>query len=213
VFEDRYGWIVTYEDARLEHDSQIVDVTDRIAKTTPTRRLLVPLGGAFAVRHPIPLPEDSPVEVLAILRGLVDAYSRAGLPGDFAVQQTGETFHVVPVAILGRAGKVQSQTSVLNAFVSLSAVKKRNMSEAIEAFCRSVSAAAGYPITVGTVPTNLLLTTPADQAFDKQPARELLLRLFALTESDLSWRLYYDIAVKRYVLNIRIVNAGQTSRW
>lgn len=196
IFEDRYGFVVTYEDPRYEHEAHLVRKP----------RLVVPAGGSFAVEYPVPRPDDPPSVIGEILTKIVDAYNTSGLPGRFEVAHTGKAFHVTPQAVLGRQGQILPQRSVLEAPVSMPGEKGRSLHRALLGLCAALSGRIGYRVDVGVVPNNLVTQTLAEQAYEEQPARELLLTLLALTGGDLSWRLQYDPGGKRYVLNIRIVN-------
>jgi hypothetical protein len=93
--EDRYGWVITYEDPRYVDASDVEDVTWRRKDLDFTKKVLAPRGGPFSFRYPVPAGVDAP-DASALLGKLLEEYHRTGYPGVFRLARTGSVFHIVP---------------------------------------------------------------------------------------------------------------------
>jgi hypothetical protein len=201
-----YGWIVTYEDPRYEHDSEIMDVTESTRNDGRLdRRVLVPRGGPFSVEIARPSPQATLADISRSLTAILEAHQASGNAGVFRLNNTGDTFHVSPAAVKARDGRLVPQTSILDVSVSLAPRKDRTVGQAVREVLAAVSQANGQTIGMGMVPTNRLVTSSFQEGAPKQSARELLLRLLSSTGAGLSWQLFYNPSDRNYLFNIHVV--------
>jgi hypothetical protein len=206
VFEQRYGWIITYEDPRYEHESDIVDVTESVRRDgNLSQRVLVPRGGTFSFQPAVPPSNATAGEVSTIIGALLDAYHSSGNAGVFRLQNTGTVFHVSPYQIKGRSGYLTTQASVLDEIASIGERKERSVYNAMSDVLDSVSAATGRRLLIGMVPINLLARKMYEDGATPQPARELLTRILGATGFGLSWQLFYDPGLGIYMFNVHVV--------
>jgi hypothetical protein len=215
-FEDRYGWIVTYEDPRYVHQNDILDVTEAVrnpaSQIRNDARALVPKGGRFDVTYDRPASDSTLMAVQSIVRGIVQQYNATGHPGTFDVVSLDNALHVVPVAVTAADGTSLVNPSVLEMRVSLPERKGRTVFQTIEHVLTQIENASKQKIVVGTVPTKLLMDSPYEAADANATARQVIRRALQATGRDLSWRLLYGPDVKHYALNIRVVNTRAVAR-
>ena len=198
TFQDRYGWIVTYEDA-LFGDADVVDVTEQVrnpAAEPSGHRVLGPKGGPLTVSFTRPAAESTVIEVTDLLTRFTAEHNASGYPGKFRVIHSADVFHVVP------------QSSILDALISLPPQEGRNAVDTLTTIFAALGRATGQKIVFGTAPHNLLMQTPMEEGMTSATGRDVLMRTLKATGRELSWRLLYSRDLKQKALNIRIVNAG-----
>ena len=201
TLEKKYGWIITYEDPRYVHESELVDVTEKVRrdldKFEPGKapRVLIPKGGALTFEYSIDPATKMPADSALVVQQLLDAYAAGGHPGVFRLNSHGARLHIVT-----------SDPSVLDASITLPA-RKRNGFELLDAFCSAVSQASGTRVVWATAPLNLLHRYQTESGAKDQKAREFLSNeLDRITDKfKLSWQLLYDPVMKSYYLNIHVV--------
>jgi hypothetical protein len=211
--EDRYGWVITYEDPLYVNDAEIIDVTDSVSREPEkTRngqgvRVLVPKGGTVAIEYDEPSDTKQPDNPSAIVQQLLDAHAAKGFAGRFRLELAGRAIHVIPTAYTNKLGQLVPQEPVLDAAITLP-VAKRSGLQTLQAICDSVSQASGTSVVVATVPTNLFSQYQDQQGVGGQKARDVLQNLLESVGGErikLSWRCLFDPDTKTYFLNIHPV--------
>ena len=200
--EQRFGWTVTYEDPPYENANEIEDVTERVrrdGKAYP--RVIVPRGGAFRFTYPPPYDTGAPRHPGHVLDALLSQYEASGNPGAFRLLADEHWFHVVPRAVLDVNGLQRDHASVLETSIEVDP-GERSLSQAVDAIAAQITA-RGTPVTVGSLPINLFLQTRVRIDGRRDSARAILRRALAVARLPVTWRLYYDPGIRKYVLNFR----------
>jgi hypothetical protein len=199
MLEKKYGWIITYEDPAYVHESELVDVTDKVRRDLDqfppgkAPRVLVPKGGTLTFEYSIDPLTKKPAGAAVVVQQLLDAYAMGGHPGVFRLDRDGARLHIVT-----------NESSVLDAPITLPP-QKRTGFELLDAFCSAVSQASGTRVAPATVPLNLLYRYQTESGAKDQKAREFLSNELDRINVRLSWRLLYDPVTKSYFLNIHMV--------
>lgn len=211
TLEKKYGWIITYEDPPYAHESDLVDVTEKVRrdldkfKPGQAPKVFIPKGGDLTFKYSIDPGTQKPVDSAVVVQQLLDAYAIAGNPGVFRLDRDGERLHIFAEAAKGKDGVLVARRSVLDVPITLPA-QKRNGLELLEAFCSAVSQASGTRVVVATVPMNLFYRYQTGSGAKEQMARDFLTHEFdRMNNVKLSWRLLYDPVSKTYFLNIHTV--------
>lgn len=185
--EDRFGWVVTYEDPPYEWAVDIEDVTLAVSKSpNATNRVLVPRTRSFAFRYP---DTDDP-RPSAVLSAMLRDHNLGGY-GEFRLIGSGSAFHVVPSMSANERGIPTARRSRLDVAVTLDD-RERTAQELIEAVIAQVRVATGIHVVVGTTPISLLMQTKLRSSAKDESARDVLLRALAATGNKLSWQLFCD---------------------
>jgi len=135
MLEAKYSFVITYEDPRYTHASEIQDVTKKVRrdpdKLEPGKaaRVLVPKGGVLSFDYDETLARNSDYH-LTLVQQLVDANLAQGNAGRFRVEQQGALIHVIPTATKNERGKVVPQASVLDAMISLPKAQRSGLKNA-----------------------------------------------------------------------------------
>lgn len=182
--ENRFDWIVTYEDPPYENASEMMDVAATVRKENKDKPLMVPRGGLFVFDVPAggmrPLPGSA-------LPALLDQYHRTRLPGRFAVKHSGLRWHIVPIEALTIDGTFRPYTSLLDARVEFAAAA-RNGLEAIEALVQAVQV-RGRRLHFGSADMRALLRARVVVGANGESARDVLSRILDGMAARLSWQL------------------------
>ncbi len=217
TLEAKYGWVITYEDPRYVHLSEIADVTEMVRnplhKSTPgseATRVLVPKGGALVIDYDVMSDTGLPVDREAVIQQLLEANSVYGNAGSFRLERKGQVLHVIPTAAKSSTGKLAAQESVLDTVISLPA-EERSAMQTLDAICAAVSQATKTQVVVGMVPLNRFFQHRDQEGATSETARDVLLKLLERTGTNLSWQLFYEPGIRMYALNIHQV--GPTNRY
>jgi hypothetical protein len=213
MLEAKYGFVITYEDPRYVHASEIEDVTEKISRHLnefepgKAPRLFVPKGGRLSFDYDEALVAKSD-DHLSLVQQLIDANLAQGNAGRFRVEQQGPFIHVIPTAIKNERGHVVPQGSVLDALISLPK-EQRSGFGTLDAICAAISQGAKTRVVPGTVPINLFLRYRDEEDITRAPARDALAKFLAkVGRAPLSWQLLYDPTLKMYALNVHEVRAA-----
>jgi hypothetical protein len=199
--ENRYGWRVTYEDPPYLHDSEIADISHRIARAGSGARVLVPKGGRFTFAPPSRASAAaSPQDIDDVVR----SYNRKHRADAFTVIRGKALLHVVPVKTLGREGRVLPVTPLLDTPVTIPA-KRRTALELLEAICEAITANAGQKLSLGAIPVKLLDSQVVASGAMETKARTLIEDVVLASGAPLTWRLLHDPELAWYFLNIGVV--------
>ncbi len=212
ILEARCGCVITYEDPRYVHISEIADVTGQVRRDLNKFRpgeapkVFVPKGGAVSIEYEDLPTTKQPDGMAAIIGQLLEAHSAKGNAGRFRVELSGQINHVIPTAIKNEAGDLAPQESVLDTMITLPAGERSGM-QTLETICAAISQANQTQVVVGTVPLNLFIQHRDRRGAASQRARDILVNLLEATKTgaNLSWQLLYDPGQKMYALNIHQV--------
>ena len=202
TLENRYRWVLTYEDPPYVYASDVEDVTLAVQRTYhPEKRVLVPRGGPFNFEYALASGAAEPEESV-VLANLLEAYRFSGYPGEFRLLRTGSVFHVVPSESRNSFGLFEARSSLLDANISIEH-QERTADEMLKAITNTVSASGSATVLPGTWPLNLFLSIRRYEGAKNESARTVLLRTLEATHSKWSWRLLCDPGAARVcALNI-----------
>lgn len=213
MLEAKYGWVITYEDPRYVHNSEVNDVTLKVRKDLDkfkpgeAPKVLVPKGGVLEFTYEVSPGTNLPNDPAMVVLKLLDAQAARNHGGRFRLESSGKTMHVIPTAIKNSGGVLTSQESVLDTFISLSA-EDRTVERKLESICAAISQATGIPVNLGAYPSNLFHQRRDQRGAANQRARDVLVNTFESlgNGSKLSWQLFYSASLKMYLLNIHLVS-------
>ena len=210
TLEKKYGWIVTYEDPPFAHESDLVDVTEKVRrdldkfKPGEAPRVFIPKGGELTLEYDIDPATQRPAAADLVIQQLLDTYNKEH-PGAFRLERDGQRMHIIGSA-KNEEGVWTSHQSVLEAVITIPPQKRTGLT-LLEAFCAAVSEASHTPVLIGMAPLNMFARYESEAGAKDQKARD-----FFVNEIDrmtgrprLSWRLLYDSRMKAYFLNIHVV--------
>ena len=218
-FEARYGIPVSYEDATYVYKGDLVDKTHPdYAKSHPDGpRALFPKGGTLVLRGDPNLPfYVAPGNAaMPLLKSLLDAHVKAGIPGEFKVIPNGDGLDIVPVAVKDVAGILSPDQSPLETKISLPELK-RTGDETLNEICKAILASSGKKVGVGSSPFMGVQSIPPYSVTigaRNEPARSVLQRSLPILKyydsrtmghiPKMAWSLLYDPGQKIYALNVR----------
>jgi hypothetical protein len=215
TLEKKYGWIITYEDPPYAHESELVDVTEKVRrdldklKPGQAPKVFIPKGGDLTFEYSIDPGTKKPVDSAVVVQQLLDAYAIAGNPGVFRFDRDGARLHIFAVAVKGKDGALVSRRSVLDVPITLPA-QKRNGLELLDAFCSALSQAGGTRVVLASAPLTRFFRYQTDSGAKNQMARDFLTHEFDRMTNDvkLSWQLLYHSVSKTYFLNIHEVQSS-----
>jgi hypothetical protein len=176
AIEKRFGTIVTYEDPQ----------------PPPNQAML------FSC-------DVSSADVRSAINRCLGSYVAAGGIGVFRLDEVDAFFHVVGVGLRRDAGALLRWPPVLDRTVAISA-RDRNGLELIEELTQRLSAGSRINLSVGTVPTNLLVHHASRISTDNASGREILRRLQRELQVRISWRLFFDEQQAVGALNIHLLD-------
>jgi hypothetical protein len=216
VLEAKYGLVITYEDPRYTHPSEIVDVTEKVRRNLnkfeldKAPRVFVPKGGQLSFEYDEALARTG--YQAALVQQLIDANLAIGNAGRFRVEQQGAFIHVIPMAIKNVRGQVAPQASVLDAVISLPKAERSGL-KTLDEICTAVSQLTKTHVVLGSAPLNLFLRYRNEEGIARKPARDALAELLAKigNGTPLSWRLLYDPGLRMYALNVHVVSRNPSS--
>jgi hypothetical protein len=117
----------------------------------------------------------------------------------------GKQWNVIAVKARGSLGDFENQPDILIR------KEKRTMSEFLEEMLQQLRTETGYRVVLGTVATNIFMST-AELGADNESARDILARLFGNFGNGMVWDLNYDPEGEvRYVLNITWTSSPKLS--
>jgi hypothetical protein len=216
LLEAKFGWQISYEDPPFEHEADLVDLSDAaFLSQHPGLRRLIPNGKHFEFHVPMVSNVHDPTEPLTQLIG---AYALSGNPGLFGLTHSGALFHVEPVAVRKRDGRVVAAHSVLETKISFPSAERTAIAT-VEMVLSHVNEAAGVSIVDAGFgpfgPGPLGQVTVTEGAHD-EIAKEVMVRLFEQINRDhikkineprrLVWQMMYNADSKTYYFNMHAVS-------
>jgi hypothetical protein len=211
TLEAKYGWVITYEDPRYTHASEITDVTETVRrdlkKFKPGRapKVLIPKGGTLSFEYDEALTVK-PADQVVLVQELINSYSATGNAGRFRVEHRHGLINVIPTAVKNTAGDFAHQTSLLDAIITVPAEQRSGM-KTLQAICAAISQATGTRVLLVGAPLGMFLRYRDDEEIASQRAGDALANLLGKVGNQvrLSWQLLYDPGLKVYTLNIHQV--------
>lgn len=206
ILQRRHGVGITYEDAPYSYEADVDDDTSPEWKRSHPNgpRALIPKRGSLEVTYytsPGPIRSD---EIRSAIQKVLDAHAEKNYPGRFRLRQEGEMFHVEPIQVRDRFGRLVSVESILDTPISFPEQELTGF-KALELITVAVSRARGINLVEGTLPMNLLFRTSLRRGANNEKARDVLIDVLKATNSRLSWWILYGPYTKEYALNLRQV--------
>ena len=190
--EKRFGRVITYEDTRYVHPSDIVDVTEKYSRSADrSKRLLVMRSSAIELTHePRALSVDAQIEEL--LAEILTHHTKAGNAGEFRIQPGAGVHHVLPVAYKGLTGAMEGLTPLLDTPITFAKTEEAAY-EMVLRIVAAVAAGTGMKLGPGMMPTNLFFQRRIIAEARNEPARDVLWRVLQSIRPDLSWKLLCSV--------------------
>jgi hypothetical protein len=213
MLEKKYGWVITYEDPPYAHESELVDITEKVRrdldkfKPGQAPKVFTPKGGELALEYEIETATKKPADSVVVVQQLLDTYAIAGNPGVFRLERDPQRLHIMVAASKNKDGVLVSRQSVLDTLITVPA-QKRNGLELLDAICAAISDASGTGVVVGGAPLNRFYRHQTESGAKNQRARDFLTNeLDQITgQVKWSWQLLYDPGEKTYFLNVHGVS-------
>lgn len=204
LLESRFGLTVTYEDPPYLYEKDLKPYSTATDLRNPPK---IPAGTGFALGYEQVLMRSGTATGPLLLTGdLVAAHAAAAQPGRFQVLGTGTRLHLVPTEVRNAVGVFEGLRPVLDTPVLL-APGQRSALEVARELCAALTAAGSYPVDLGLVPFADLQERNVFVDPAATPARELLERMSAAGEEELSWRLFFEPARNRFLLHLHLPRA------
>ena len=155
---------------------------------------------------------DAPIQ---ILEAFVEDHTTRHNSGEFTVVQFGiNEFSIVPRGGKDATGKFGSQHSPFDTRISFPQETRTGVAT-LKLILEGIKAAGGESIGIGSVPYELLGGYEVLVGAQNETARDVLARAFREARwadprihfplPKLSWRLFYDLELQAYVLNISTI--------
>jgi hypothetical protein len=210
-YEKEYGWIVTYEDPRLEFSGDMDDLTQRARllgkKIDSEKPFRIPRTRTLSVTYERPTDAGDGAMQLRAVQRLLDAYGRID-GSTFELRRSTGRLHIVPGLARDAAGRLQRSSVILDTPIRIAGAPRDGM-QFLAAFCEQLSNAAGTQVKIGTVPLNSLFRYQTKTGFRDSTAREILEKFLNGMPNGqrYSWRLLYGESPSGfgYVLNVNWV--------
>lgn len=208
ILEKKYGWLITYEDPPYAHESDLVDVTEKVRrdldrfKPGHAPKVFVPKGGELAFDYLVDSANKRPADSAVVVQELLDAYAVAN-PGIFRLDRDGQRLHIVANAAKNTDGVLVPHRSVFDVPITVQ-LQKRNGLQLLDAICAAVTEASGTRVLLASAPLTLFHNSQTEAGVKDQRARDFLTRqLDDITgRPKLSWQLLYAANEKTYYLTI-----------
>lgn len=194
-----YGVLVTFEEAPLEHTSDIVDPNKGNSNEGKT---YLPRGGKLQFSFDLAEDLRSISDPARAILSAIDAYQKAGLSGEYQLQQAEEYFHIVPLARKNTQGVVTPVTSPLDAIVTIEG-DAAHPHLVLRELATAITHASGYHVYIGHSPFLRGNELPVSRDFKAVSARAALRELLLRTGKRSSWYLMFDIRQRAYYLSIQ----------
>ena len=207
--QSRFGWLISYEEPKLEYVVDLEDISPRVSKnyektkSDPSKQLLVPRSRSIDLTFDAKATSDTE-EQKRVLEQLVAEYAKDGGP-QFTVRESKGMLNVIPLTVKDKAGNLQPAASLLDAQIS-APEGTITTGEFLQKFCDEVRVATGEDLYPGTLPRNIIGKSNLPSA-STMSAREVLQEFMtgiAKPGQRLSWSLYYQYGLG-HVLNIDAV--------
>lgn len=217
--EALFGIPVSFEEVRHEYPPDIRDISAQVVR--PEQLKLNPAAKVYGVRtgtldFEFPFDEKRLEQAdlqSAVLR-MIGAYSARDLPGEYQLQNRNGALLVSPRRMRNKGGELVERSSPLFAPITVVG-EKRSGAQTLSVILGELSKVSGQKIVMGSVPMRLAIQSSITLAADKEPAFDVIQRLFAsmiesnaLGQSDgiaVAYHIYYDPGVGYSALNAHLV--------
>jgi hypothetical protein len=197
LLTSRHGYVITYEDPRYVHDSDIKDVTSEVRRDLDqyepgqAPKVFVPIGGSLTLSYAVSSETGQPAAPAALIQELIDVHNGGNQGGAFRLEQIGDVFHIVPSKVKDHAGNWIEQKSILDVPITLPE-KDRSVMEMVDAIRKAVAEATKMQVLLFDVPLNLFMQRRFGEGSMNKSARDILMQTLNSTGKKLTWQLYYD---------------------
>lgn len=190
--EKQFGRVITYEDTLYVHPEDIVDVTEQYSRDADrSKRILGMKPDNIKVTY-APRPGSVDDQVEEVLHEVLAQSRAAGNTGDFRIESVPGGYHVIPVAMKGKRGGIETYTSPLDTRITL-APQQRSGLEAMILLAQVITEASGRKVGPGTMPMGRLDRARVILEANNDRAREVLWRVLQSIGPDLSWQVLCDV--------------------
>ena len=186
LLEERFGCIVTYEDAPYCHPNDITQ--DEGGRS-------IPRGGRIFIQYQV---GDSLQEIINMA---LEAHVRSRYPGVFALEECAGGYHIVPRSFRNAYGVMEERLPLLNTKISLPS-ETRSGVQLVEDIMLALSVARRESIGMGMLPINAFIQHVSVGNVLKGKAIDLLVDLFREMKLRLSWQFLNLPGKAEFLLNI-----------
>jgi hypothetical protein len=180
----------------------ITEETSRQVYRPDQPRSMAPRRGELRTEYRLDA-NGMPKDVLELVNGLLQAdASRIG--SRFTLFEDAGFIHVVPVRTRNKAGEWVSQSSVLDARITI-AQKERSVGELFNEICYAVSKASGVSVASGLVPMGVFYNSQTEQGAKDEIARDVVTRMLNALPQKFSWAINYDPSLQSYYFSVETV--------
>lgn len=195
----KYGVLVTFEEAPLEHFSDIVDPNK---DSLNEGRTFLPRGGQLEFSFELSENRLGLSDPIRALETAIDAYHQQEYPGRYSLQKSGEYFHIVPRAIKNTQGAMTNVGSPLDAIVTITG-EARHPHLILRELTTAVGKSSGYNVYIAHSPFLRGSQSPVPCDCVNMSARAVLRKLLETTGKRATWLMMYDIKNRSYYLSIQ----------
>lgn len=218
ILENKYGRIITYEDAPYEHKLDIKDVTTLVRRDLNKwdqeniPRNLIPRPANLEVTIKLTRSNGKLEDIEEVVRRILDANAKNENPGRFTYKKDGEVFHVIPEKIRTSTGRILEIDSILDTRITISE-KQRSLDDILNEICKSLKQITGEDIGLGAYPVRILSQKYKTLSAKEEEARNVLMRTLSLEDFMLSWHLNFNpgatgSGLRFYSLDIHLISQG-----
>jgi len=136
-------------------------------------------------------------DISAALSAAISQHIAKGLPGLYTFHEIDNAIFIDPTQVLDSDGVMASSPSILGTPLIIP-FKERTEFETLETVLAEVARQAGVRIGAGMGPWGWLTESKLMFGASGEPARSVILRLFAASNLKRSYRLFYDPGLKLY---------------
>jgi hypothetical protein len=203
----KFGYVITYEDARLSYVDDLQDLTTQrhanldFLKKSGSAREIVPIAETLQFNLPVLGTAVAPDGMATLLKRILANHAANKQGAHFELRQRGSVFHVVPTEVRNASGTWISAPSVLDTPITTPKTEGP-LPLLLQEFCHRVRAVNRASIVLGQIPMNALAGRQVALDAKSESARDLLLELLNATGQRLTWLLDYDAATQQYYLGI-----------
>jgi len=203
---DITGVPINYEGVPIENPADMEDLANTIIRNGSAAVIHRPIARGGVLNVTVYLSGvDAGADALSAVQAVLDAYRRAQLPGDYAVEQKGGRIYVFPTQTLSANGIERDVMPVMSTPITFP-VADREVVDTLQLIADSISKKAGVRVILAGQPfsNDPRVTLGADA----QPAREVLARLFE-QYGELPYYALYNPEARVYYLNFIPVRTSQ----
>ena len=199
TFKYKYGALITFEEAPLEHASDFIDPNK--GKVNEGRAYL-PRGGTLQFSFYLSEDLRGPNNLKNTIETAIEAYHNAGHPGQYSLQKEGEYLHIVPLARKNTVGVVEPVTSPLDSIITIKG-DSAHPHLVLRDLTASITKSSGYNVYISHSPFLRGNERPVSRDFENVSARAVLRELLVRTGRNATWLMMFDVKSRSYYLSIQ----------